>query len=71
MAEDDVVLIVDLQAPRGQWATGVVTKVFKAGDGVVRSVLVKVGNKEVRRPVAGLCLLSNREDEEVPEEAAI
>ena len=44
---------------------------FNAKYADVRSVLVKVGNKEVRRPVAGLCLLSNREDEEVPEEAAI
>jgi len=71
VAKDDVVLIVDLQAPRGQWATGVVSKVFKAGDGVVRSVLVKVGGKEIRRPVAGLCLLSEGENNDVPEEAAI
>lgn len=71
VAVGDVVLIVDLQAPRGQWATGVVSEVFKGGDDVVRSVLVKVGSKEIKRPVTGLCLLSDGENDGVPEEAAI
>ena len=71
VAVSDTVLIVDLQSPRGQWATGVVSKVFRGVDDVVRSVLVKVGGRELKRPVTGLCLLSDREDWDVPEEAAI
>ena len=62
----DIVLIVDAQAPRGQWITGRVSGVFKGKDGAVRSVLVAVGSKEYRRPVNKTCLLRAVEEDGGP-----
>ena len=54
----DVVLVVDDQSPRGEWATGLVIDVRKDKSGTVRSVYVRTGPKTTyHRPVAKLCLL--------------
>ena len=53
----DFVIIVDEQAPRGQWASGKIKEVISGPDKVVRSALVEVGNRIYKRPSTGLCLL--------------
>ena len=53
----DLVLIVDEQAPRGNWPLGVVTGVNEGRDGLVRSVRMRSRNKEVVRPVTKVVFL--------------
>ncbi|XP_033105089.1 uncharacterized protein LOC117107502 [Anneissia japonica] len=54
---NDLVLVVDDNAPRDQWPLGRVVKVFPGKDGMVRQVEVRLGSKVLMRPVAKLCLL--------------
>ena len=57
-SEDDVVLIVDDDLPRGQWRLGKVLETYPGRDGVVRSVLLKTSSgRELVRPVTKLCRL--------------
>ena len=55
---DDVVLIVDAAAPRGQWRLGRVEQLFPGVDGRVRVVRVKVGDTSLVRPIAQLCKIA-------------
>lgn len=55
-------LIVDHQTPRGQWATGRILRVLPGADGVIRNVVMEVGEKEFRRPVTSLCLLREADE---------
>lgn len=57
LEKNDVVLILDNKAPRGQWATGIVSEAFPGEDKIVRYVTVTVSERSYRRPVTGLCLL--------------
>jgi len=54
---EDHVLVVDPQAPRGQWAEGKISKLFISDDDEVRSVLVRIGGKDYKKPVNRLILL--------------
>ena len=54
---DDVVLIIEENAPRGFWPLARVTKIYSSSDGRVRSVDVKTATGTYRRPVSKLCLL--------------
>jgi len=54
---DDLVLMVDDNAPRGQWSIGKIVETYPGRDGKVRSVEVKAGTKFYKRPIAKLCLL--------------
>ncbi len=74
VAVGDVVLIVDPNSARGTWPIGRVIETIKAGDGVVRSAVVKtsIGEKrkdgtinyrEYTRPVHKLCVLLTEEEE--------
>eukprot|EP00795_Rhopilema_esculentum_P017422 gene17422-9025_t len=54
---NDVVLIISPDTPRGNWPLGRVVKVFPGSDGHVRVVQVKVGAKEIKRPISRLCPL--------------
>ena len=56
----DVVLIRDLNAPRGQWPLGVVTETEVSRDGLVRAVQLRSRGKIVRRPVTQLVNLEDR-----------
>ena len=53
----DFVVIVDKQAPRGQWISGRIKEVISGPDKIVRSALIQVGNRIFKRPSTGLCLL--------------
>ncbi len=56
----DVVLIKDLNAPRGQWPLGVVTEAEVSRDGLVRAVQLRSRGKTIRRPVTQLVNLEDR-----------
>jgi transposase InsO family protein len=53
----DIVLIDARPTPRGQWPLAVVVEGKVGRDGLVRSVRLRTGTKEVVRPVTQLCLL--------------
>ena len=59
LKEDDLVLIVDENIPRGQWRLGRVVLVHKAKDGHVRSAVIKTRSGHLTRPISKLCLLEN------------
>ena len=65
LQENDVVLIVHPEIPRGKWPLGRVTKVFRGSDDVIRSALVKTQNGEYHRPAVKLCLLETNGKDEV------
>jgi hypothetical protein len=54
---DDVVLVVDRNAPRGHWPLARVLEVFPGRDGRVRVVKVKTASGEYERAASELCLL--------------
>ena len=57
--ENDVVLIVNENAPRGQWPLARVVKVHIGKDGKVRSAVVRSSGTDLTRPITKLCLLEN------------
>ena len=62
-----VVLVVAPDTPRGQWPLGRVLAVFPGKDKHVRAVKVRVGRKELLRPITRICpleLLSEDDAEE-------
>jgi hypothetical protein len=66
----DVVLLIEKDAPRGEWPTGKVTEVIPsgtAGDDTIRAVRVRTEKGEYRRPMVKLCLLKTVEEEDLEE----
>lgn len=57
LAVDDLVVVVDENAPRGQWLLGRIVRVFPGKDGFVRSAEVKTKHSTLHRPIRKLCLL--------------
>ena len=53
----DLVLIMELNAPRYCWPLARVTEVFKGKDELVRTVKLKTASSELTRPVTKLCVL--------------
>ena len=62
LAVDDIVLVVENNAPRGSWPLGRVIEVHRGDDGVVRSGLIRFRETELVRPVEKLCLLEADEE---------
>lgn len=58
----DVVLVVDSQAPRGEWIYGRIIEVYTGKDGVVRSTKVRTSKGDYVRPTCKLCLLETVEE---------
>ena len=54
----DVVLVVDQNAPRGQWRLGRVKEVFPDQDGQVHVVHVSTKGQKLIRPITRLCSLN-------------
>ena len=54
----DVVLVVDQNAPRGQWHLGRVEEMFPGQDGQVRVVQVSTRGQKFIRPITRLCPLN-------------
>ena len=57
MKENDIVMLLDPNTPRGQWPLAKVTKLIKGCDGHVRVADASVGQKVIRRPICRLCPL--------------
>lgn len=57
---DDLVLIINDNAPRGQWTRGIIKQVFPGPDGVIRTVIVRTSSGELRRPATKLARLDLR-----------
>ena len=55
--ENDLVILVDKNLPRGQWELGRITQTFPGDDGRVRAVRVKTAKNLYTRPVAKVCVL--------------
>lgn len=53
----DVILVVDQNAPRGEWPMGRIKEVFPGQDGKVRVVQVRVKGHDYTRPISRLCPL--------------
>ena len=69
----DLVLMLEKDTQRGQWAKGLVEEVFPDTEGVVRRVAVRTANGVHQRDVRKLCLLEEKlleqtEDEKGPVE---
>ena len=56
-AVDDLVLVEEVNLPRGQWQLGRIVQVYPDGKGFVRSVDVKTKDSKLTRPITKLCLL--------------
>ncbi|XP_076246522.1 uncharacterized protein LOC143186698 [Calliopsis andreniformis] len=63
LEKGDLVLIVDLQAPRNLWKTGTVTEVFPGADGVVRIAKVRTSAGVFTRPARKLIRLSGSSEQ--------
>ena len=63
MKENDLVLVMHQDKPRGLWPQGRIVKVFKGPDGQVRSVEIKTKTRVHKRPVSKLCLLEEAQVE--------
>ena len=57
IGRDDIVVVVDDDAPRNRWPLGRVVSANAGADGLVRSVRVRMGNSEYDRPIHKLILL--------------
>ena len=64
LQEDDIVLVQNPAAPRGEWPLGRVTRAFKGEDGRVRVVEVLTKGKLVKKPVVKLVKLEVSEPDE-------
>ena len=58
---DDIVLVADVNTPRGDWPLGRITELLPSKDGLVRSVKVLFAGKEKIRPINKLCVLEQSE----------
>ena len=57
VAVGDLVMIVETDAPRGEWPLARVMDVTNGRDGLVRSVRVRTKSTEVTRPISKICVL--------------
>ena len=62
---DDIVLVITPDGQRGKWPIGRITKIFPGIDGHTRVVAVKIGDKEIKRPISKLCPLECETDERI------
>ena len=53
----DLVLVVGENLPRGQWPLGLVIHTYLSRDGLVRSLRLKIGPKELVRPISKIVIL--------------
>ncbi|KFD45769.1 hypothetical protein M513_13347 [Trichuris suis] len=63
LRNDDVVIVIEPDMPRGKWSLGRVIHVFPGDDGIVRSALVRANGTTVHRPATKLCLLESADDD--------
>ncbi|XP_071490098.1 uncharacterized protein [Diadema antillarum] len=64
LAVNDLVLVADERAPRGQWPLEKVSQVYPGNDGLVRQAEIKVGSVFLRRPISKLCMLKAADDQQ-------
>ena len=56
---NDLVLLIDNNAPRGRWHLGRILETYPGPDGLVRTVKVKAKDSVYIRPIQKLCLLED------------
>ena len=56
--ENNIVLVVDKDTPRGKWPLGRITKTFPSVDQRVRKVEVLIDGKKYIRPISRICVLN-------------
>ena len=54
---DDIVLIKDDEIHRGEWNIGMIDKLYRAKDGVIRAVGLRTSKSYIERPIQYLYLL--------------
>ena len=59
LRKGDIVLVAEVNIPRGQWPLGRVIDVNVGRDGHVRSCVIRMRTSQIVRPVTKLCLLEN------------
>jgi hypothetical protein len=64
----DLVLILSENTPRSLWPLGLIIKIFKSGDGLVRTVVVKTKSTILLRPISKLVLLEGHEFDPEPKQ---
>ena len=55
--DNDVVLLIDTDNPRGKWSMGKIVETVKGKDGHIRVVKVQVGDSLLTRPITKICPL--------------
>ena len=64
LAVDDIVLVVDSNAPRNRWQLGRVTEALPGADGLVRSARIQTASgATLLRPVTKLCFLEGHKQD--------
>ena len=58
----DVVLVLDENFPRNQWALGRIIDIFRGSKGLFRKVKLRTKASEIIRPITKLCLITSEED---------
>ena len=59
LQKGDLVLVVEIDAPRAKWPLGIVVQTYPDKAAWVRQVDVRVRTKCIRRPIAKLCFLES------------
>ena len=54
---DDIVVVQDPNAIRGNWITGRIVKVYPGNDGRIRNVKVKTATSSYERPITKIAVL--------------
>jgi len=57
----DVVLVLDENLPRNQWALGRIIDTFQGSKGLVRRVKLRTKTSEIIRPITKLCLITSED----------
>ena len=59
LKQNDMVLVVDHNTPRGKWHLGRVLETYPGADGLIRTAKVKTKDSTYIRPIQKLCLLED------------
>ena len=61
---DDIVTVANMNAVRGKWAVGRVTKVYPGADGHIQNITVKTATREYSCPVTKIAVIHPAEGDD-------